>query len=105
MDIFLNEIALFVIAVLIVTVFLAYSVTMIRRIGVVSYLKTTGQVCKVIASSLGAFVASLVAFLATSAKTSDATEATSNAASGGMLNYRTGKLDNGTDPAGMYEKD
>jgi hypothetical protein len=53
---------------------------------------------------LGAFVASLVTLLAASAKTSDATEATANATRGGMFNHRTGKFDDGTDPAGWYEK-
>ena len=60
---------------------------------------------KVIVIALGAFVASLVALLAESAKTSDAKEASDIAPSGGVLNYRTGKLDDGTDPVGWYEKD
>ena len=32
-------------------------------------------------------------------------DAVSNAVRGGALNYRTGKLDNGTDATGWYEKD
>ncbi len=59
---------------------------------------------KVVASALGAFVASVVTLLAASAKTSDATEATANAARGGIFNHRTGKFDDGTDPAGWYER-
>ena len=47
---------------------------------------------------------SVLGILAESAEsTSD--EATSNAARGGILNYRTGKLDDGTDASGWYEKD
>lgn len=46
----------------------------------------------------------MIGILAESAEsTSD--EATSNAVRGGVLNYRTGKLDDGTDAAGWYEKD
>jgi len=60
---------------------------------------------KVVASALGAFVASLVPLLAASAKISDATEATANATRGGIFNHRTGKFDDGTDPAGWYETD
>ena len=68
-------------------------------------LKISQLLLKVVARALGAFVASLVTLLTSSAQTSSENEATTNAASGGMLNYRTGKLDDGTDPAGMYEKD
>ncbi len=64
-----------------------------------------GQLLLVIVSILGTFVTSLVALLTASAKTSDAREASDIAPSGGVLNYRTGKLDEGTDPVGWYEKD
>lgn len=47
---------------------------------------------------------SMLGILAESAE-SKSDEATSNAARGGVLNYRTGKLDDGTDAAGWYEKD
>ena len=85
--------------------FLAYSVTIIYKLGFTTYLKIISQMGKAIASALTKFVARVIGFLAASAQTSNANEATTNAASGGMLNYRTGKLDDGTDPAGMYEKD
>lgn len=64
-----------------------------------------GQLLLVIASTLGAFVASLVALLAASAKIPDTNDATNHAVRGGVLNYRTGKLDDGTDPYGWYERD
>lgn len=67
-------------------------------------LRTGWLLLKVVASTLGEFVASLVTLLAASAKTSDATEATANATRGGIFNHRTGKFDDGTDPAGWYEK-
>jgi hypothetical protein len=105
MDILSGKITLLFITSTVFIVFLVYSVTAIRRIGIVAYFKAIAQVGKVIASALGAFVTSILGLLASSAQTSNANEATTNAASGGMLNYRTGKLDDGTDPAGMYEKD
>ncbi len=105
MDILFNKITLLVIAIMVATAFLVYSVTAIRRIGVVAYIKTIGQVCKVIAKALGTFVASSVGLLASSTKTSDTNDASDVAPSGGVLNYRTGKLDDGTDPVGWYEKD
>ena len=51
------------------------------------------------------FLSGALGLLASSAKTSDTDEATNQAARGGVLNYRTGKLDDGTDAAGWYEKD
>jgi len=55
--------------------------------------------------AFGRLAVSLFGLLAASAKTSDANDASANAARGGVLNYRTGKLDDGTDPTGWYEKD
>jgi len=105
MDILFSKITLLVIAILTIAAFLVYSIILSRRIGVVAYFKIIGQSCKVIVSILGAFVTSLVALLAAGTKTSDAKETSDIAPSGGVLNYRTGKLDDGTDPVGWYEKD
>jgi hypothetical protein len=68
-------------------------------------LRTGWLLLKVVASALGALVASLVTFLAASTKISDQQDTSDIAPSGGVLNYRTGKLDDGTDPVGWYEKD
>jgi hypothetical protein len=38
-------------------------------------------------------------------KTSPADDDLSSSIRGGMLNYRTGKLDDGTDPGGLYDRD
>ena len=105
MDILFNKLTLFVIAIMIVTAFFVYSVTAIRRIGSVAYFKTIGQICKVIAKAMGAFAATLIGLLASSTKTSDTNDASDVAPSGGVFNYRTAKLDDGTDPVGWYEKD
>ena len=85
--------------------FLAYSVTIIYKLGFTTYLKIIGQMGKAIAGALTKFAASLIGFLAVSAKTDSASEKSDIAPSGGVLNYRTGKLDDGTDPVGWYEKD
>ena len=50
-------------------------------------------------------IADVISILATSAKTSDPDDASDVAPSGGVFNYRTGKLDDGMDPIGWYEKD
>ena len=55
--------------------------------------------------ALTRFIASLVGLLADSAKVPDTNDPSDVAPSGGVLNYRTGKLDDGTDPVGWYEKD
>ena len=58
-----------------------------------------------IAVALARFMAGLVGLLAESTKVPDTNDATNHAARGGILNYRTGKLDDGTDPYGWYESD
>ena len=85
--------------------FLAYSITIIYKLGFTTYLKIIGQMGKAIAGTLTSFAASLLGLLAVSAKTGSGTEASANAARGGILNHRTGKFDDGTDPAGWYEQD
>ncbi|MDT8405323.1 hypothetical protein [Sulfuriflexus sp.] len=64
-----------------------------------------GRFVKAIVSILINIMVNVIGLLASSAKTSDTSEATDNAVRGGVLNYRTGKLDDGTDAAGWYEKD
>ena len=43
--------------------------------------------------------------LADSAQTSSENKKLDNAANGGVLNFRTDNLDDGTDPVGWYEDD
>lgn len=105
MDVLINELILVAVAMLVAIALVVYSVVAIRRNGVSMYFKTIGNLVKVMARALGTFIASLADLLASSAKTSDSNEASANAARGGVLNYRTGKLDDGTDASGWYEKD
>ena len=54
---------------------------------------------------VGELLIRVVSLFASCAITPDTNEASSNAARGGVLNYRTGKFDEGTDANGWYEKD
>jgi hypothetical protein len=51
------------------------------------------------------FLARITCFLAASARTTPASDVLNSSIRGGVLNYRTGKLDDGTDPYGWYERD
>jgi hypothetical protein len=55
--------------------------------------------------ALARFMASLVGLLAESIEVPAPNDATNHAVRGGVLNYRTGKLDDGIDPYGWYEHD
>ena len=85
--------------------FLAYSITIIYKLGFTTYLEIVGQMGKSLAGALTSFAGSLISLLAVSAKSNSASDKSDVAPSGGVLNYRTGKLDDGTDPVGWYEKD
>lgn len=50
-------------------------------------------------------IGSIVGFLAASAQTAPAKDELNSSIRGGVLNYRTSKLDDGTDPHGWYERD
>lgn len=78
---------------------------MIYKNSIVAYLVRLGQFGKAIASILINITVTIIGLLASSAKTSDTNEASASTARGGVLNYRTGKLDDGTDATGWYEKD
>ena len=51
------------------------------------------------------FFAGAIRLLAGSAQTTPANDELSSSIRGGLLNYRTGKFDDGTDPAGIYKPD
>lgn len=50
-------------------------------------------------------VGNIAGFLAANAQTASAKDELDSSIRGGALNYRTGKLDDGTDPYGWYERD
>ena len=51
------------------------------------------------------FLSEALGLLAEGTKVPDTNDATNHAVRGGVMNYRTGKLDDGTDPYGWYERD
>jgi hypothetical protein len=51
------------------------------------------------------FLSETLGLLAKGTTVRDTNDATNHAVRGGVLNYRTGKLDDGTDPYGWYERD
>ena len=55
-------------------------------------------------AAIGHFLRDVLGFFAESAE-ADLNKTSSDTVRGGVLNYRTGKLDDGTDAAGWYEKD
>ena len=105
MDFQFGQLALFIVCLTGLIVFSVYGIRAVRKSGIACYLRGLSFAARGIIVAMSKLVIGFVGFLAASAKTAGANEATTNAASGGMLNYRTGKLDDGTDPAGMYEKD
>ena len=58
-----------------------------------------------ISNTLANAVRQILRFVADSADTSGENQKSDNAAGGGVLNFRTDKLDDGTDPAGWYGDD
>ena len=62
---------------------------------------------KTVGVAISKLVVGLGSFLAICADTSGEMEndVSAGALKGGTLNYRTGKLDDGTDPHGWYEQD
>jgi hypothetical protein len=51
------------------------------------------------------FVRRALGLLAAGSQASPTNDELSSSIRGGVLNYRTGKLDDGTDPYGWYERD
>ena len=72
---------------------------------ILNHFKLILRVAWVLIVTFTRFIASFVGLLAEGAKVPDTNDATNHAVRGGILNYRTGKLDDGTDPYGWYEND
>ncbi|PCJ36259.1 MAG: hypothetical protein COA75_08505 [Cellvibrionales bacterium] len=72
---------------------------------IVHLLKNSIGVMVALVLFVGEFLLNAVSLLASGTKASGTDEASGNAAQDGVLNYRTGQLDDGTDATGWYEKD
>ncbi|MFC1602688.1 hypothetical protein ACFL3U_03875 [Pseudomonadota bacterium] len=77
----------------------------VQRHNLSKHFSQLGRVSVAAVGILGSLAASLLGLLATSAEVSGTNKDPEIVPSGGILNYRTGKLDDGTDPIGWYEKD
>ncbi len=104
MDFQFGRLALFIACLTGLFVFSVYSIRTVRKSGIVCYLRGLLFAARVTLVAMSKLVIGFIGFLAASTKTSDTSEATANAARGGIFNHRTGKFDDGTDPAGWYEK-
>ena len=102
-----DQVALFMACLIGLIVFSAYSVRTARKSGISCYLRGLLFAVSGTIVAMSKLVIGFVSFLASSADTSEEEENDVSAAAfrGGTLNYRTGKLDDGTDPYGWYEKD
>ena len=72
---------------------------------IVHLLKNSIGVMVTLVLFVGEFLLNAVSLLASGTKASGTNESSDNAARSGVLNYRTGQLDDGTDATGWYEKD
>lgn len=104
MDILLNEVTLFALAILAVAALFVYSILVIRRDGAAAYFARLYRKVKWIGATLAGFAGALVGLLAAGADTSEDDD-THEGDLTGVYNFRTHKYDNGTDPYGWYEED
>ncbi len=107
MDFQFNQFALVIVGLIVLIAFSVYSIRAVHRAGFSHYLRSLLFAGKTIIHTINKLVMGVVGLLASSAVTSEEEEndISAGAFKGGMLNYRTGKLDDGTDPYGWYEKD
>jgi hypothetical protein len=76
-----------------------------KKARIYNLLRSAIAVCASIMLLLVELAVRAVSVIASGTSTSDTNEASNNAVHGGVLNYRSGKFDDGTDAAGWYEKD
>lgn len=103
----INQFTLLMTCVIGLVAFSVYSVRTVRRIGVARHLWNLLNAVKTIVGAMSKLGMGFVRLLASHIDTSDEEEndVSAGAFRGGTLNYRTGKLDDGTDPYGWYEQD
>jgi hypothetical protein len=70
----------------------------------VKLIKTSGKIVVVFSLFLFELLLTCIRFLFANAETTDQNQKLNNAAIGGEWNARTEEFDDGTDPAGWYEK-
>ena len=68
-------------------------------------IKNAWNFLTVVATTLWALFVEMISLLGEGAETSNHEKSLSNSDRTGALNYRTGQLDDGTDPYGWYDND
>ncbi|MCU7861869.1 MAG: hypothetical protein KZQ86_19030 [Candidatus Thiodiazotropha sp. (ex Lucinoma kastoroae)] len=108
MDFQFDQFVLFIVCLIGIAVFFAYSIRAVRRADFTRYLSGLLFAIKATIAAMSKLVMGFIGLLVAGADTSEEEEesdVSAGAFRGGTLNYRTGKLDDGTDPYGWYEKD
>ena len=104
MDILLNNAVWLIVLVATGIGFIAFSAFTVRKRGANVYFRQLGRASALVFVFVRNFIVKAVGLLAQSAKTKKFGIESDIAPSGGVLNYRTGNLDDGTDPIGWYER-
>ena len=112
MDILFNPFTILTVSLIgLLGALLRYSIKAIHRLGVSGYLFQLGRIAKAVTSTLAKITAGLMGFLAADADTSDEIldeendQPMQDVGLIGEYNFRTHRLDAGTDPNGWYEED
>ncbi len=105
MDILTKNVFFLTIFGVILLTFFTYSTLIIRKRSIKACFRQMVRGVTVVLVIIGKFVINAVSLLTRSARTPRSNVASNNAARGGIFNYRTRKFDDGTDPAGLYDKD
>ncbi len=105
MDFQFDQLALFMVCLIGIVVFSAYSIRAVRKFGIARYLRGLLFAVKATIAVMSKLVFGFVGFLASSADTSKEQDNAEEGDLTGAYNFRTRKFDNGTDPYGWYEED
>lgn len=105
MDFQFDQLALFMVCLIGIVVFFAYSIRAVRRAGFTRYLSGLLFAVKATIAAMSKLVMGFIGLLAASADTSEEQDNAEEDYLTGVYNFRTRKFDNGTDPYGWYEED
>ena len=100
-----DQLALFIVCLIGILTFFAYSIRAMRRVGFTRYLSGLLFVSKATIAAMSKIVMGFIGLLAASADTSEEQDNAEGDYLTGVYNFRTRKFDNGTDPYGWYEED
>ncbi|MCU7944494.1 MAG: hypothetical protein KZQ87_17640 [Candidatus Thiodiazotropha sp. (ex Cardiolucina cf. quadrata)] len=105
MDLQFFQFELFIVGLIGIVIFAAYSIKTIRRAGFIRYLGGLSFAVKAIITTMSKIAVGFIGVLSSSADTSKEEDDSEEGDLTGVYNYRTRKYDNGTDPYGWYEED